>query len=147
MPWCVIGDFNYLLYADDKLGRIEHPNYLMVGFMEAVQATGLFDIKLEGYQFTWNDRKGTDSAVEERLDRAMANQVWLDLFPQVRLFSLVAPILDHTPILLQREPMSLGPLYSRFRFENAWLVENDFPEVVRRGWSNETNRDIVLKLK
>lgn len=49
LPWCVIVDFNDLLSVEDKLGWLDHPNYLMNGFQDAVQAAGLFNNSLEGY--------------------------------------------------------------------------------------------------
>lgn len=36
IPWCIIGDFNYLLSIDDKYGRIKHPPCLLDGFRSAI---------------------------------------------------------------------------------------------------------------
>jgi hypothetical protein len=41
---------------------------------------------------------GTPLAVEEKLDRAMANEAWMQLFPHARLENLVAPSSDHYPV-------------------------------------------------
>lgn len=106
----------------------------------------MLDISLEGYPFTWSVSKGTVRAIEERLDRTMANNDWLELFPQARLLNLAALISDHTPILLQGDPFSMSVPRKCFRFENASIVEHDFLAVVCRGWESGSDGDIVYKL-
>lgn len=146
LSWCVIGEFNDLLSPDDKQGWVDHPSYLFQGFRETVQAAWLIDINLEGYPFTWSARKGTNRDVEERLDRAMANQKWFSLFPQATLLNLVAPISDHTPIFLQAELILHCPRRRRFGFENSWLAEHDFMDIVRKGWLNGVEGDVLSRL-
>lgn len=41
----------------------------------------------------------SESLIEERLDRAMANSSWHLRFPNATLTNQVAPISDHTPIV------------------------------------------------
>jgi hypothetical protein len=45
LPWCIIGDFNDLLSQQDKAGIHPHPNWLCMGFREAVDDCALSDIK------------------------------------------------------------------------------------------------------
>lgn len=100
LPWCIIGDFNDILDMDEKIGRVERPQWFIDGFRNAVLDCELSDISLDGYQFTWSHRLDSDVAVEERLDRAMVTPAWWSLFPDARLQNLMAPISDHNPILL-----------------------------------------------
>lgn len=44
IPWCIIGDFNDLLMAEDKKGRVEHPPWLISGFRETVRECNLTDL-------------------------------------------------------------------------------------------------------
>ena len=101
LPWCVIGDMKNLLEESDKRGNVGHPAWLFRGFKEAVIDCGLMDIPLEGYPFTWERGKRTPPWVEEKLDRCLAFDAWLNLFPQVKLLNLIAPVSGHLPILLQ----------------------------------------------
>jgi len=48
----MIGDFNDILYAHEKKDMGGRPQWLMNGFRKAIHEVGLFDINLEGYQFT-----------------------------------------------------------------------------------------------
>jgi len=86
----------------EKRGRAIRPRWLINGFRQAVLDTGLSDVPLEGYPFTWFKSLGTTRAVEERLDRALANNAWFNIFPNAMLEILAAPASDHYPILLHR---------------------------------------------
>lgn len=55
-------------------------------------ACNLVDVPIEGYQYTWRNNRDSDQAVEVRLDRALVNPLWWDLFPLARLLNLIAPI-------------------------------------------------------
>ena len=59
-------------------------------------------------------------------------------------------ISDHSPILLDGEEMRGGP--SPFRFENMWLKEEGFKEVLRKWWkgiqvSGSASFILIEKLK
>jgi exonuclease III len=108
LPWCVLGDFNDILSPSEKKGRTDRAPYLINGFRSAVLDSGLADVHMEGYLYTWFKSLGTVRAVEERLDRALANDAWSQKFPNAILENLPAPASDHYPIMLVREPESLG---------------------------------------
>ena len=148
LPWCIIGDFNDILYANEKRGRTDRPTWLINGFRKAIQDAGLIDINLDGYPFTWFKSLGSDRAVEERLDRALGNEAWYQIFPNATLDNLVAPVSDHYPILLNRIPI-VRPTRgtNTFRFENAWRMEPSLRDVVHSCWQQYNEGDIVSKLE
>lgn len=63
-----------------------------------VQDSGLIDISLQGYQFTWSKSVGIGNFVEELLDSAMANSSWWSMFRDVSLHNLVARSTDQSPL-------------------------------------------------
>jgi hypothetical protein len=147
LPWCVVGDFNDILAPSEKKGRNERASWLINGFRSAVLDSGLSDVHMEGYPFTWFKSLGTVRVVEEKLDRALASETWHNYFPHAVLENLPAPASDHYPILLIREP---GPRnrhrQSRFKFENAWLADPDFSPFVQEQWHSYGAQEIVQKL-
>jgi len=103
-PWCIFGDFNDILDASEKRGSNTRPQWLINGFRHAILDSGLSYIPFDGYPFTWFKSLGTPHAVEERLDRVLANNLWFNMFPNASVENLVAPTSDHYPILLQCFP-------------------------------------------
>jgi exonuclease III len=144
--WCVMGDFNDILSNEDKRGRVDHPSWRIQGFREAVQDSGLIDMPLHGYSYTWLRSRGEHDVVEERLDRAMATQSWLDLFPNSQLFNTVADRSDHSPIILKLLEQENNSYRRPFRFENAWLEEERLHEVVTTAWGRGSGFGVLESL-
>lgn len=55
IPWCIVGDFNNIIFDDDKRGGSPYPNWLKNGFRSAINDCGL----LEGHPFTWAKLHGS----------------------------------------------------------------------------------------
>ena len=47
---------------------------MISGFRFAIERSGLVDLGMMGYAFTWEWSRGTSNWIEEHLDRAMATQ-------------------------------------------------------------------------
>ncbi|KHN35894.1 hypothetical protein glysoja_043072, partial [Glycine soja] len=65
LPWCILGYFNDFLSPDEKYGSRDHPNWLILGFGETIIDSGLHDLLMEGYKFTYSKSKGKHNAIEE----------------------------------------------------------------------------------
>lgn len=76
IPWCVVGDFNDMLYVEDKEGVHPHPQALLEGFGRAVNDCELLELDLCGGRFTWEKSRDSDKWVQEKLDRAFATISW-----------------------------------------------------------------------
>jgi len=62
--------------------------------------------------------------MEERLDRALANNLWFNIFSDATVETLVAPASDHYPILINVTPTPRPQYHKRhFLYENAWPLE------------------------
>lgn len=133
--------------ASEKRGRNLRPSWLINGFRQAVLDSGLVYVPVEGYPFTWFKSLGMPHAVEERLDRALANTGWFNIFPTTTLENLAAPSSDHYPILLNSCPVQRPYLHKRsFRYENAWYPEPGFKKFVTDAWHMHSLDSIVSKL-
>lgn len=100
MSWCVIGDLNNVISQEDKHGGAPYHRWLIKGFNEAFSDTGLFDMNIVGHQYTWERGRGTENQTEIRLDKALTNSSWLELFPLAKLYNLEGSTSDHSPLLL-----------------------------------------------
>lgn len=101
------------------------------------------DIHLDGYLFIWWRGRDPSNRVEERLDMAMASHSWLNLFPNVKLSNLVAPVSDHSPVLLNCETLVTIVPKKVFRLENAWLAESELDIVMRDIRALTIDEDLV----
>lgn len=97
LPWCIMGDFNDLLYDSDKWGSNPHPRNLMEGFRLAIDDSSLAEVDLQGDKFTWEKSRGKSEWVKERLDMCFASQDWWNLFPLCKLSVHHASASDHDP--------------------------------------------------
>jgi hypothetical protein len=86
---------------------------------------------MEGYNFTWFKSLGTVRAVEEKLDRALANNSWHSMFSTASWECLTTTASDHYPLRLSCVPnLQQHKHGKKFRFENSWLVEPEFSPFV-----------------
>ena len=73
-----------------------------------------------GHDFTWEKSRGTQRWVEEKLDRALANLRWNQLFLDACVLNEDMATSDHSDILLVLGDNQVKH-YRKFRFENAWI--------------------------
>ncbi|KAL8461700.1 hypothetical protein ACS0TY_032980 [Phlomoides rotata] len=90
--------------------------------------------------------KGTQNAIEERLDRATSTPTWNDLFPNAQLTNLVAPLSDHNPIMVDTSLVVFVPGYRPFRFEKKWLEEPDLKSVITKCWNGFHDFGVLHRL-
>ncbi|XP_074346760.1 uncharacterized protein LOC141685565 [Apium graveolens] len=58
LPWCIIGDFNDIMYAEEKRGVHNRARSLMEGFVSTVNDCGLVDLGYVGELFMWERFRG-----------------------------------------------------------------------------------------
>lgn len=117
------------------------------GFRQDFQDVSLVDVHMEGYPFIWFKSLGTPRVIEEKLDRALANNSWMKMFPDAKLKNLVAPSSYHFPILLDRTLVAWSHRIKRsFKFENAWRIEDGLNEVVHNSWLRSAGNNVINKL-
>lgn len=66
LPWCILGDFNDMMYRDEKRGGREHPSNLLMGFTDTIHDCGLRDLGYVGEKFTWERSRGQANWIQER---------------------------------------------------------------------------------
>ena len=91
------------------------------------------DILAQGGQFTW--KGGLNNCRMARLHKFIISEDWDYLFGTVNQSILPRPTLDHFPILREggrRRAIGLAP----FRFENMWIKEEGFKDLIRDWWQS-----------
>lgn len=98
-PCLLLGDFNQILHAKDKLSKCG-PSKGMQAFNDLLMDKGLFEINTLGGWYTWTNNRRNQDVVWERLDRALGNQNFLDNFPTTNCSTLTLYASDLSPILV-----------------------------------------------
>uniref|UniRef100_A0A803NT91 Reverse transcriptase n=1 Tax=Cannabis sativa TaxID=3483 RepID=A0A803NT91_CANSA len=89
---------------------------------------------------------GSRNWIEVRLDRALVNNAWSQLFQGASLLNLEISSSDHYPIFLEPELNHCYPPNRKFKFENAWLKEPMCFEIVRDCWESGSDDSLPSKL-
>lgn len=118
----------------------------MQGFSSTVYDCGLQDLGFLGEQFTWEKFRGTDNWVKERLDRGLATQTWIDMFPDAVVKVIELSTSDHLPLFLDLNRKVYVQKRKRFRFENVWIREKDCYNLINDCWQEEGHENIIDKI-
>ena len=149
LPWCIIGDMNNIVSQNDKKGGAAYRQNLIDGFNNVLDEIQVADLELNGHPYTWERGRNTDAWIETRLDRALANSIWCQLFPLplAKLYNLEGSPSDHSPIFLALNNKQENVCKKKFRFENAWLLEPLCAQIVHDSWEDAAEHDIVTKVR
>ncbi|XP_070019587.1 uncharacterized protein [Nicotiana sylvestris] len=86
--WCVIVDFNTIASTEEKIGGIPYQMNKSMEFLCMIEDYGLVDLGYYGSRCTWPNGRGQYSIVWKRLDRGLANDQWIAVFPATTISHL-----------------------------------------------------------
>ena len=130
VPWIVAGDFNVFLTRDEKKGGSNRGFVPYRKFNELLRECSMFDLGFYGPKFTWHQ-----GLVFERIDRAVGNEAWKDVFPDTHVFHRPKVCSDHRPILIQTWSSFCETTYVRqFRFMAPWISHTSWDSFIRNNW-------------
>lgn len=89
-PLMVLGDFNEILVQTEKAGGKQCSEALMSNFRQLMEDCALSDLGHHGDFFNWSNKHYSSTFTKERLDRAVANPIWIGIKIVVRVESLVS---------------------------------------------------------
>ena len=111
-PWIVLGDFNSVFAADEKIGgRSVVPssiNYIADNLLQL----SISDLKWRrGSEYTWTNSSVGARRIMCKLDRVLVNGAWLDEFVNSEVHFLPPTVSDHSlgVVRVVPRPMGNGP--------------------------------------
>ncbi|KAL3506719.1 hypothetical protein ACH5RR_032101 [Cinchona calisaya] len=108
----------------------------MSAFKQVLDDCGLLDSDFVGRRFTWWGKSRYGSLIHGRLDRAVCNAVWLDLFKEEADHHQIRTMSDHKPLLVYTQPPPPGG-EKLFRLGKCQVDHADFPIINQSFWSNQ----------
>ncbi|GJZ34868.1 reverse transcriptase [Tanacetum coccineum] len=80
-PFFVIGNFNLIGDVADKHGGSSNTSSRIEEFQSLLSASELFELPFKGLNYTWDNNRAENANIQERIDRALANETLLVTFP------------------------------------------------------------------
>nr|XP_009764135.1 PREDICTED: uncharacterized protein LOC104215897 [Nicotiana sylvestris] len=102
MPW-LIGDFNAVLYPQDKFFRNPVQYAEIRDFTECIHNLLLNKVNWKGEYYTWTNKQQSNDRTCSRLDKAFGIHEWMMQWGHVVMEYDVPLISDHAPMLFSLE--------------------------------------------
>jgi exonuclease III len=146
LPWLCVGDFNEITDNNEKSGGAVRHDSQMALFRSTLEVCCLYDLGFSGPMFTWSNCREGGHLIEERLDRAIANQEWCDRFCEAAVSVLAGQSSDHNPLWVN---FKKAPRYVRhkrlFKFEACWNTDDQCMDVVKQAWTSLNAGDNAMQ--
>uniref|UniRef100_A0A803NJZ6 Reverse transcriptase domain-containing protein n=1 Tax=Cannabis sativa TaxID=3483 RepID=A0A803NJZ6_CANSA len=146
--WLVMGDFNAILAKEERVGHrvCYHPD----ADMQCVQQCQIEDVKATGCYFTWSNKQQGRDRICSNIDRILANQEWLDQYPNDEAMFLNEGTFDHTPAILSLHPRWRSGK-KPFKYFRMWSSHPNYFNKVSEVWHKEMRGtrmyQLIRKLK
>jgi hypothetical protein len=101
LPWLVLGDFNEALWQFEHFSRVPRAENQMMAFLDTLQICGLSDLGFIGLPYTYDNKRQGHNNVKVRLDRAVADRTWRNLYSEAEVNHIITPCSEHLMILVK----------------------------------------------
>ncbi|KAG2287896.1 hypothetical protein Bca52824_047500 [Brassica carinata] len=130
--------------SSEKSGGRERPESSFSAFRTFLSSCDLFDIKHTRNFLSWRGRRSTH-LVHCRLDRAMANSAWSDMFPNGRSYYLQFESSDHMPVISTFDSKKKKP--SRlFRYDRRLCDNPEIKLLVDATWTSRSHLTVAERI-
>ncbi|XP_021771683.1 uncharacterized protein LOC110735805 [Chenopodium quinoa] len=128
-------------------GGVPRSERLMDAFREDIDQCRLRDLGFKGSIFTWEIGNSMTIYVRDWLDRFLADDGWMALFPDYEVQNFPNYSSDHAPIMVSlKKRNDPGMRGKSFRFEPLWLSREDCGEIVDESWNASLELNIDRKI-
>nr|GEY57340.1 RNA-directed DNA polymerase, eukaryota [Tanacetum cinerariifolium] len=124
----VMGDFNKVRCMEDRMGSVFNVQGANE-FNNFISNSGLVEVQLEGYSFTWSHPSATKMSKLDRFTEGLVS-----LFPYISGIFLDRHLSDHRPILLREVITDYGAM--PFRMYHSWFSLHGFEQMVTHTWNS-----------
>ena len=121
----------------------------MSSFLQCIESAQLHSVSQKGSFFTWSNDRKDDWLVMEKLDRALANISWLQVFPFSHTQSLGTAALDHSLSIFNSQ-FELKTMKQK-KFEDFWYLSKECDVIIQQSWNKKDrgspNSSLICKLR
>ncbi|XP_062104432.1 uncharacterized protein LOC133815631 [Humulus lupulus] len=127
-PWMVVGDYNEILYKHERIGK-KVRKMADTACRDCMISCQQEDLKFLGCYFTWNNKQQNDERVYSKIDRAMVNSKWTDVFQESEA--------NFLPEDLGKKP---------FRYFRMWKEATSYKDRVSTSWRVPVYGTVMFKV-
>ncbi|KAK1262730.1 hypothetical protein QJS04_geneDACA000980 [Acorus gramineus] len=147
-PVAFMGDFNVIRRMEER-NRTGYASPAMNTFSDWIEEEGLIDLPISNHEFTWSNMREEPSLA--RLDRALIDEEWEEMYPNCGVRGLPRVTSDHVPLLLESSSTARRPR-GPFRFESWWCEVEGVEGLIRQSWDASASglrgaRRVAFKLR
>lgn len=99
-----------------------------------LNSLGQHDLGFSGYPFTWNNRRIGPDFTEQRLDRGIVNNAWLNNYPTSTITHLPPLLSDHVPISLNNH-VTWNDGAKPFKYFGPRIDHPQCRRLIEKAWS------------
>jgi hypothetical protein len=135
-PWFMVGDFNEVLWQKEHLSAKRRSEHQMQLFRDVLSHCDMVDLGYKCLPWTYNNKQKGENNVRVRLDRAVAQPRWSNLFPGASVEHVVSSRSDHCPLVVRlgkKENVKSNRLNKRY--EIMWEREESLMEEIQLAWT------------
>ena len=142
--WLITGDFNDISGNHEKQGGRERSEASFADFMVFLSEGDLYDLQHSGESLSWKGKRGTHE-VKCRLDRALANSSWSELYPSERCEYLHFDSSNHRLVVTYFEPLR-KKRKGIFRYDRRLSKNVEVEKIVEDTWHHNTQLKVKQKI-
>ncbi|KAH1098260.1 hypothetical protein J1N35_015181 [Gossypium stocksii] len=133
------------MYGFEKRGGIPRDERKIEKFRNVLENCQLVDVGFFGNWFTWKRGNLPETNIRECLNRGVANDMWMNLCPEVTIQHLTHSFSDHCPLLITTKRVEKRVFVKDIKFEAWWIMEESFNEKAKNPWGASSG-DLLQKL-
>lgn len=137
LTWCVIGDFNELMYSHETSSSRGRVASEFQPFRQTVSDLDLTEIHMNEARFTWSNKCKGAALVRSKLDRGFGNGAFILAQPRCAITVVPMVTLDHHALFLSLRPdkSETNTMHRRpIRMEPWWLLRQDCRDLIKDVW-------------
>lgn len=134
VSWLTMGDFNVVTGSEEVGDNGDVSHYQCSRFTDWTFTQNLLDLGYVGNKFTWSRGIYSSTLRSARLDRAMCDFEWRNMFPNAMVQHLPRVQSDHAPLLLNLNLGNDRRGGNHFKTLAAWFLHEGFKPFVDSRW-------------
>ncbi|KAJ6974535.1 hypothetical protein NC653_030590 [Populus alba x Populus x berolinensis] len=145
IPWIVMGDFNAILQAADRIGGDTRWPLHLDDFNTCIRQSELIHIPYTGLKYSWHNGQHGYHTIQKKLDWVFGNQCLLSKWPAAHATFQPRCLSDHSAMILHL-CIPTSRRYVPFKFLNIWATRDDFMDVVGSSWQTLVSGNPMYQL-